>query len=166
MDNEIENIINPTIYINNMSLLNVTNYWIFGDGKYSTIVNPIHVYPYYSGTYILQLIVTTNHDCRDTIYTDIQVQDQYTFYAPTAFSPDNDGINDYFRVYGKNINNDFNLLIYDRWGEMIFESFDIKETWDGKINNYVKNGVYAWYCIFKDHLGVEHVEVGAVTVIR
>jgi gliding motility-associated-like protein len=51
-------------------------------------------------------------------------------YIPTAFSPNNDGINDNFTIFATNPTA-FNLKVYNRWGQVIFESFDIQHTWNG-----------------------------------
>jgi gliding motility-associated-like protein len=54
-----------------------------------------------------------------------------TLYIPSAFTPNGDGINDGFGVKAKNIT-DFNLRIFNRWGELVFESNKISDLWDGK----------------------------------
>ena len=109
------------------------------------------------------------HGCKDTAHYTITIKEEYTFYAPTAFSPDYDGINDFFHVFGTGIDNDnFKLIIYDRWGEPVFESEDIYKGWDGRAkgDNLVKTGVYTWVCVFKDFKAIEHTKAGTVTVIR
>ncbi|MFH2096087.1 MAG: PKD domain-containing protein, partial [Bacteroidota bacterium] len=169
-DPEVVSVIKPLIFFTNYSLLNDTNYWAFGDGDSSNAVHPYHQYPIYpTGTYNVELIVATNKGCRDTAYSTIIVKDEFTFYAPTAFSPDFDGTNDYFVVKGNGIDNsNFKLYIYDRWGEIIFESDDLYDGWDGRVKGgaLAKNGTYTWLCIYFDLYGTEHQEAGAVTVIR
>jgi gliding motility-associated-like protein len=54
----------------------------------------------------------------------------YSLYSPTAFSPDGDGINDLFKVYGQGMS-DFKIEIFNRWGQMIYKSFQLDEGWDG-----------------------------------
>jgi gliding motility-associated-like protein len=74
-------------------------------------------------------------------------------FIPNAFSPNNDGANDVFRVLGGNIF-DFNLKIYNRWGELVFESNKIDEGWDGKYKGKdVTAGVYVWLLDAKDTKG-------------
>ncbi|MFH2141800.1 MAG: gliding motility-associated C-terminal domain-containing protein, partial [Bacteroidota bacterium] len=93
-----------------------------------------------------------------------------TFYAPSAFSPDNDGLNDYFQVFGNGVDErNFQLYIYDRCGEVIFENRDFNENWDGRVKGQSKSapiGVYTWLVIYKDLQNIEHQETGAVTIIR
>jgi gliding motility-associated-like protein len=107
--------------------------------------------------------------CRDTVYNTFEIQNEFTFFAPTAFSPDNDAINDVFHVFGNGIdNNNFKLLVYNRWGEPIFESEDINKGWDGKVQNnkIAKTGSYTWICIYRDLNHIEHTETGSVTIVR
>ena len=60
------------------------------------------------------------------------------------------------------------MLIYDRWGEVIFETHDLHEGWDGSANGgkIVNNAVFTWLVIYKDMKSIEHQKAGAVTVIR
>ena len=167
---EVVSIIKPYIYFENFSSLADQYLWVFGDGDSSSIINPIHIYPMYpTGTYNVTLIAYTLFGCTDTAYQEVIVQDEYTFYAPTAFSPDFDGINDYFIIKGNGIDKrNFNMIIYDRWGEEIFETDDLYMGWDGRVKggDIAKNGVYTWLVKYKDLKDIEHEEAGAVTVIR
>ncbi|MFH2096681.1 MAG: PKD domain-containing protein [Bacteroidota bacterium] len=169
-DPEVVSVIKPMIFFHNHSLLADSCYWAFGDGDSSNAYNPFHVYPIYpTGTYNVELIVATEKGCRDTTFSTVEVKNEYTFYAPTAFSPDNDGNNDFFRIMGNGIDeNNFSLIIYDRWGEVVFETTDPEEWWDGRIKDrhVGKNGVYTWLCVYKDVQGIEHQKAGAVTIIR
>jgi gliding motility-associated-like protein len=87
-----------------------------------------------------------------------------SIFIPSAFTPNDDGINDSFGVKGEGIQN-FKLLIYDRWGQVIYSSTDPKEHWDGKYNNEpVENGVYV-YEVFAKGFG-RHPKAGSVTLLR
>jgi gliding motility-associated-like protein len=89
-----------------------------------------------------------------------------TLYVPNAFTPNGDGINDFFRAQGKNIEQ-FQMRIFDRWGELIFESFSIDDGWNGAIGNYlVQPDVYVWDIVAKEHTGVAFERRGHVTVVR
>ena len=132
--------------------------------------SPEHLYNS-PGIYAVQLIIATQYGCRDTAYStpDIVVKDEFTFYAPTAFSPDQDGINEVFAICGNGIDHkNFYLVIYDRWGEKVFESYDKEHGWDGKVKErkIAENGIYTWMVIYQDLKGIEHKETGAVTLIR
>ncbi|MFH2096888.1 MAG: PKD domain-containing protein, partial [Bacteroidota bacterium] len=167
-DPEIAGIIKPQISFINHTTGAVEYHWTFGDGDSSQHVNPVHWFPAV-GIYNVELVAISDKDCRDTVYMPVEIRDEFTFYAPSAFSPDFDGINDIFFVYGSGIDNDnFILIIYDRWGEKIFESTDLYKGWDGRAKNrsIVQTGTYTWLCIFKDFRTIEHTETGMVTVIR
>jgi gliding motility-associated-like protein len=108
--------------------------------------------------------------CRDTVIGKVIVEDPITFYAPTAFSPDFDGINDEFKVYATGIKEDnFLLQIYDRWGEVIFESTDIEKGWDGLTRNkqdVCEQGAYTWVCTFIDIQNNENKRTGVVILLK
>ncbi|MFH2096752.1 MAG: PKD domain-containing protein [Bacteroidota bacterium] len=169
-DPEVVSIIKPMVFFTNQSTLADGYTWIFGDGDTSCSINPFHTYPIYpTGTYNVALVAWTNKGCADTTYKEIVVKNEYTFYAPTAFSPDFDGINDYFLVKANGIDpRNFKLVIYDRWGESVFETDNLFEGWDGRIKGREigKNGTYTWLCTYKDQSGTEHQQAGAVTIIR
>ncbi len=168
--------VKPEVNFINTSENYVTSLWYFDDGDTSIANNPQHTYPnFMAKDYLVTLIAISNFGCRDTARSLLPVKPVPTIYAPTAISPDNDGLNDVFFVTGSNIDaNKFKLIIYDRWGEEIWETdkFDIEtgrsETWDGKAKNNkkVQIGVYKWIVIYYDLGGSMGEKSGNVTVIR
>jgi len=173
-DPGVTSIINPDIYFVNLSQLNDINLWDFGDGDSSDFVCPSHPYRE-PGTYEIQLIVITNNGCRDTTTGQVIIKDEYTFYAPTAFSPNKVEPNEKFFVIGEGIDpENFQMMIYDRWGELIYETDKYNPDkpdeygWDGRVkeNKFAKNEVYTWLVIYLDLRGNQHEEAGTVTVIR
>jgi len=165
---EITSIIKPTVYFTNHSLLADTLIWNFGDGIGSILENPVHTFPNYTSKYNVELIASTKFSCRDTANMEITIKDEFTFFAPTAFSPDFDGINDIFRVYGNGIDNkNFNMIIYNRWGEIIFETNDMFYGWNGMMSGKVCNsGTYSWLVKYKNLQGIQYTKTGIVTLIR
>jgi gliding motility-associated-like protein len=168
-DPDVVSIIEPEVYFNNESIGGDSYSWDFGDSDTSSIENPTHIYPTNAITdYIVTLIVTTNRGCVDTVKKTLRVREEFTFYAPSAFSPDGDGINDFFICKGNGIDLDnYYLAIYDRWGEIIWETNDLYDAWDGiaKTHKKVQNGLYKWHVIYKNSDGVEYKKTGNVTVI-
>lgn len=165
---KIASILNPEIYFLNRSNNFQESLWSFGDGDSSLLENPVHRY-LNLGEYSVILIVESDKGCLDTAETIITISDQYTFYAPSAFSPDNDGINDYFYVSGRGIDTtNFLMVIYDRWGEEIFSTNKITDKWDGKAkdNKDVPVGVYVWHVIYQDLTGKKNQKTGYITLIR
>lgn len=169
-DPEIVSIIKPIVYFTNLSGGADSYLWSFGDSTASEETSPYHYFPVApTGIYTIFLIAISDMGCRDTVYNEITVKEEFTFYAPTAFSPDFDGSNDEFLVEGSGIDkHHFNLKIFDRWGELVFETDNIEEGWDGTINGgYIgKCEVYTWLVEYRDTNGQEHKNAGAVTLIK
>jgi gliding motility-associated-like protein len=85
-------------------------------------------------------------------------------FIPSAFTPNSDGMNDVFKIKGENLQ-DFKLLVYDRWGEKIYESTNSSEGWDGTYKgNPVQNDTYV-YQVTAKNLGDKKM-TGAVTLVR
>lgn len=167
-------ILNPMIHFNNLSELNTTNFWMFGDGDSSIAASPFHKFPAV-GNYNTDLIVESANGCRDTASYTVSVVEEYTIYAPNAITPDNDGSNEVFYITGSNISSkDFHLYIYDRWGGIIFETTSFNPdnpsqySWDGTTKNksIAQIGVYTWLVNYKDTNGISHEKSGSVSLIR
>ncbi len=169
-DKRIASIINPTIDFTNQSSGGYTYHWMFGDGDSSDVYSPLHTYPQATNIwYEINLIAISNHDCRDTSEQQIYIRDEYTFYAPTAFTPDNDGKNDEWMVFGNGIiSKNFKLYIFDRWGEVIFFSDDPNKAWDGKVKGLGMGdtGLYTWKVYYLDKEELDHTEAGKLMLIR
>jgi len=90
-----------------------------------------------------------------------------SLYAPNSFTPDGDGNNDVFNVYGRNIYNSY-LVIYDRWGHILFESRDIEVGWDGNHSNGypAQIGTYFWQILYQDENGRDLSDEGLFNLIR
>jgi len=81
---------------------------------------------------IYRIVALQNQNEQITSVSNIvSVEKPYAIYAPNAFSPDGDGLNDVFNVSGQGII-DFQIEIFNRWGQMIFKSYDINQKWDGR----------------------------------
>ena len=93
---------------------------------------------------------------------------EYGIWVPNAFTPDFDGVNDGFFPNGFGITDtDYGFYIFNRWGELIFESHNKFEPWFGQYKgSLVQNGVYVWRLEFRDINGKFHTEVGKVTIIK
>ena len=116
-----------------------------------------------SGTYIVT--VTDATGCTDTAHITIPNLSAF-IYVPNAFSPNNDGTNDGFHAFTFNLTS-FHLRIYDRWGEVIFETNDVNENWDGTYKGIDQNiGVYVWVIDANDADGTPLTKSGNVTLVR
>lgn len=164
-------VLEPEIHFTDQSTgLIDTWHWTFGYSIDSSIVqNPTYIYPD-SGTYPVQLIVTNIHTCADTVDGFIRIDQILVFYAPNAFTPNDNGNNDVFRVYGDGIDKStFEMTIYNRWGELILKTKDYEGGWNGAKNNtgeLVQQDVYIWKVKFKDYEGKNRNYVGHVTIVK
>lgn len=116
-----------------------------------------------SGTYIVT--VTDATGCTDTAH--IKIPNLSAFiYVPNAFSPNGDGVNDGFHAFTFNLTS-FHMRIYDRWGEVIFETNDVNESWNGKYKDLDQDiGVYVWVIDANDADGSPISKSGNLTLIR
>jgi gliding motility-associated-like protein len=139
--------------------------WSFGDGDTSNLQNCQHEYTD-TGTYAVYLAVANEYNCWDTLFSYIEVRPDYTIFIPNAFTPNNDGKNDYFWIQGVGIE-DLVVRIFDRWGKMMFFSVDQNEGWDGKFEDKpAEVGTYVYQVTFRDPLLNYHTLHGQVTIIR
>lgn len=180
---QIASILNPQIKFTNFSEEALFYFWYYGDGD-STINfrHPEHIFNNI-GEYEVMLICENEYGCQDTSMRSILIREEYTIYAPTAFSPNGDGINDCFRLCGNGIDkHSFKIIIYNRWGELVYTTeeydpeYDCKScgdgAWDGTTGSrvlgdkYLSNGMYYWYATFKDYDGIGHEHQGNIQLIR
>ncbi|MFH1320919.1 MAG: gliding motility-associated C-terminal domain-containing protein [Bacteroidota bacterium] len=139
----------------------------------SNVQHPSHTYPEVGSTgcgycYSVQLIVINKYGCPDTIVKPVIVKPDVRIWIPNTFSPNNDGINDLFTIKGVEIV-DFEMYIYNRWGDEIFETNSIHIPWDGTANGGTlisQQEVYVYIISVTDIFNEEHEFVGHVTLIR
>lgn len=117
--------------------------WDFGDGTTTTEVSPSHDFLDNSRQYVTLFAVSPN-GCidRETAMFD-PIMD---IFVPSAFTPNGDGVNDVFMARGHSIR-EFEMWIYNRWGELVFYSKDIDEPWLGEVkggDHFGQNEVYTW----------------------
>ena len=97
----------------------------------------------------------------------VSVEKPYVLYSPNSFSPDGDGINDFFGIRGQGIT-DFQIEIFNRWGQMVFKSHSIDDKWDGTFKNKaLPTGTYI-YKVKTTSYGDEQllVKSGTISLVR
>jgi gliding motility-associated-like protein len=170
---EVISIIQPSVQFNNTSLNAVTWSWDFGDvndplNNTSTQENPSHTYSQ-PGVYCAMLYVKNAAGCMDTVEYCVTVEPEFTFYIPGAFSPNGDGLNDYFSGKGENIT-EYEMSIYDRWGNLLFYSDDLNKQWDGMVKGgkeALLMDVYVYNINIKEgKFGQHHNYIGTVTIVK
>jgi gliding motility-associated-like protein len=160
-------IYHPYVNFTDLSTEAISWSWDFGDSTTSTEMNPMHMYTD-TGTYNVTLIVESAHGCRDTIYGVIVVKGEYTMFIPNTFTPNGDGINDFFRAFGTGMT-EFEMVILDRWGARLYESNSINKPWDGSYwqnGKMCQNDVYVYKITARDIYDKVHKYVGHVTLWR
>ena len=163
------NITNPVIYFIDQSIYHVNGVWDFGDGN--TIASNFHKINHTfsdTGTYIVALEVMTDSGCTTIAYQTIIIDQAFKIYIPNAFTPNNDLDNDYFLPIMDGVE-EYDLRIYDRFGERVFITEQTNEAWDGKVNNgteYATAGHYAYNIVIIDFNGKERTYQGTITLIR
>ncbi|TYC08762.1 T9SS type B sorting domain-containing protein, partial [Bizionia gelidisalsuginis] len=121
--------------------------WDFGEGSFSAEENPIHTY-LQAGNYVVTQTVTYPFGCSYSTIVTLTIEKGYKLIMPNAFTPNEDGLNDFFGPKHIGLNT-LELNIYDTWGSLIYsESGESIRGWDGKINTIeAENGNY--YYTFK-----------------
>lgn len=164
----IASIINPVVSITNLS--SGANFWDwdFGDFDTSSIYNPLpHNYSD-TGTYLITLVTSTLYNCIDTAYQTIIIEPDFLFFIPNTFSPNDDAVNDSFSGKGVFIK-EYEMMIFDRWGKLIFDSDDINKPWDGKTNSgaeIAKPDVYVYTFRVTDFKNQKHNYKGIVSLVK
>ena len=171
------------VFFSNLSKNAVSYLWDFGDGNTSTEQNPKHGYGD-EGLYDITLIVENGFGCKDTLFreTEIRAVKGGQVSAPNAFTPDPSGpsggditngnngdpsrMNDVFLPRLEGVTK-FRMLIYNKWGQLLFESTTQTKGWDGYYNGKMAPaGVYIYKLELKYSSGQEIVKVGDLTLIR
>lgn len=181
VDPDLTSILTTEIKFINYSEGGITYLWNFGDGNTSIWSDETQIHTYEkAGSYTAMLVAKNQYECVDTAYKKLNITDVFTFYAPTAFTPNGDGDNDFFYISGNGIDPDnFELIVYNRWGERMFrcKEFNMESPqsmgWDGSDEGNVLNGdpivttgPYNWVCKFLDFTGKPHEKKGTVFLMK
>jgi trimeric autotransporter adhesin len=163
---------NTFVNLFNNSYGATTYSWEFSDGSMgSTAENPTHVFPDEESAYYDIILVAISSDgCRDTTFKTVHVGEDLIYYVPNAFSPDGDEFNNVFKpvlTSGFDVNS-YHLSIFNRWGELIFESLNYEEGWDGTYHNEkLLDGTYIWKIKVKNLSNDKKTELdGHVTLLK
>jgi gliding motility-associated-like protein len=164
-----ETTLDPTFAFTNFSI-NATEYiWDFGDGQMSLVTSPIYTYAD-NGNFVVSLTANNIFNCPDSTFLILEVKPSYDIYLPNAFTPDGDDFNGIFYAKGYGISDkDYTLHIFNRWGDLIFESHDMNQGWDGtmkKDGTKAQDDVYTWVVYFRDISEKKHKKEGHVSLLK
>ncbi len=164
-----EQLINPFIFVDQSLTFdqNIINwYWDFeSDGLYDAFDSISSVSYTDPDNYMVSLIIETEYNCFDTINQEILVS-RYELYPPNAFTPGgDDNLNSAYCVEGIGIK-EFKIIIYSKWGGVVFTSDNINNCWDGTFNNEIITGIYTYYIEVLNIYDEVHKEEGTIKLIR
>jgi gliding motility-associated-like protein len=164
---------NPQVNFVNMASADAVVYnWFFEDGNpnVSSDSDPTVMFPVGEvNDYLVTLIVYNEAGCRDSVSKEVSIVSDVLLFAPNAFTPDGDKFNETWRVYIDGIDvMDFDLFIFNRWGEVMWESHDINAEWNGTYGGkIVPEGLYIWTIRATDGVSDKKYEFnGHINVLR
>ena len=141
-----------------------TIYW--GDGTSSSNCDTSHAYTK-PGTYTIMQVIVNANGCMDTAYVEVLIRPEFLFWIPNAFTPNGSGLNDIFKPKLLGVH-DYSFLIFDRWGEKIFETNNEEAGWNGYFKGRLcTNDVFVYKINFRDDVqNLDHQYIGRVTLVR
>jgi gliding motility-associated-like protein len=166
MNSQVLDILDANVEVTNLTDSIVSSEFTFHPFGYQVnAMTTEYEYPAV-GTYEISQIVTTANGCKDTIIGSLKVIPHYTFYIPNAFTPTEDRLNETWIPQGESIA-EFNMFIYDRWNEELFQSSSLEEGWDGTYKGkLVQQGIYVYKIDVVDVLGEPHKYFGTFSLLR
>ncbi|MBL7912233.1 MAG: gliding motility-associated C-terminal domain-containing protein [Bacteroidia bacterium] len=156
-----------TLTFTNTSTGATTIAWDFGNGQTST--NSVTTASYeYPGKYLVALVAQNSMGCMDTTYYVIEAGcGKGDFYMPNTFTPNGDGLNEDYRIFGGTCVTKFIGSVFDRWGTEIFKWKNISDTWDGTYRGKeVEEGVYNYLISYTLYNGKVFTKTGHIAIIR
>lgn len=138
--------------------------WIYGDGIPCKGCPETQIFPERSGCYVVE--AANDFGCKVSDEVCLEITNDFAVYIPNSFTPNNDGLNDEFLIYGTGITNT-SMQIFNRWGELLFSSQDYTQGWNGHFKGQLCEGSTYTY-VFK-YTGLnrkKYTKTGGVTLIR
>ncbi|WP_300660963.1 PKD domain-containing protein, partial [Fluviicola sp.] len=162
-------IVDPYFVFTNTSSSALNYSWNFGDGTTSSAFSPSHTYPETPGSYRV-ILYASSGPCIDSAWATVEIADELIYYVPNTFTPDGDEHNNVFLpVFNNSFDKQsYTMLIFNRWGEVLFESHDLAVGWDGTyFGEMCKEGQYAYKIVIKQRNRDKRIEViGHVNLFR
>ncbi len=140
--------------------------WTFDRFGSSNERNPVGMY-YDTGSLYADLQVTDPSGCRSSLRKSFLNFPDFNWYYPNVFSPNGNGTNDVFKAVGGAYTLSYSLKIFNRWGEMMFETNNVMEGWDGQFQQEsCAEGTYTYIAVIKTLMGETIQKRGTVILIR
>jgi gliding motility-associated-like protein len=164
--------LNPLVSFQNLTQDEAEFVWDFGGLDQSTVYSPTYLFPELPDMgYRVCLEATNSFGCFAESCQDLYFPGELLVYVPSAFTPDNDGLNEVFKPIVTGFEPEtYQFSIFNRWGEQIFTTDSTNAAWNGSVNGgdyYAPNGVYVWTVEVTDAYSAERRQLrGHVTLIR
>ena len=133
-------------------------------------MNPSHIFPKEPGVYYTRLYASQEDLCFDETYIKIRIPEEILIYIPNSFTPNSDKLNETFNPVISDVVNptSYTFSIFNRWGELLFESHDKSIGWNGNYGEAVCiDGTYVWKLEFTDTIKNEkHSFNGHVNLLK
>jgi gliding motility-associated-like protein len=153
----------PEVIFDNKSRNASNYYWQLSDTSYTTFA-PVHRFNQL-GVFKVMLIAYADNSCNDTLWKQIEINDDFRMFLPTAFSPNGDGLNDVWIPTFSSINF-MEISIFNRWGEQLLKS-DNESGWDGTyMGEICQDGVYVFIIKVKSKRDKWYAYSGTLTLLR
>ncbi len=160
-------VFDPTVHFIDGSSGSNSWLWNTGDDFTTNVRDFYHTFSNLAAqNYHVTLIVSNESGCVDSASIEVVVYPEIKIFIPNAFTPDVPNLNNFFKAYGEGIV-EFEMLIYNRWGQLIFTSRNIEIGWNGKyLNKDVDAGTYVYIVNYKDFMKKEYRKTGMLNLIR
>lgn len=163
---QITTVFDAKISVTDQSVFATTCQIFWGDSSLSNSCDTVHTYSV-PGNYSVMQVVVNDLGCRDTAYSNVIIQPEFLFWIPNAFTPDENSLNDTFKpvIYGVR---NYKFLIFDRWGNIIFQTSDTSQGWNGFYKKQLcKSDTYVYKVSFLDNVQNDfHQFIGRVTLLQ
>jgi gliding motility-associated-like protein len=163
---------NRRVTFTNYSHGAVNYVWNFAGLGTSEELEPVFYFPESNGgEYPVTLTAENEWGCADSASYFVWIEDSFALYAPNVFTPDNDGVNDAWKVVATDVDrSNYHLKVYNRWGQLVFESVDLEEAWTGNVQSgdyFAANDTYLYEIELRSvSTGLDHRISGHVTLLR
>lgn len=160
--------LDEVVFTNNSSgeQLSRFNWYFTENGGYTSDSKDVtFIYPQ-AGQFKVALVVANTWGCADTTLRLVDVDPDFGVYVPNTFTPNNDRRNDVFMPVIRSAKN-YDLKIFDRWGELLFHTYELQGGWDGTFRGEdCKQDSYAWKMELTSMNGQRKIITGQVNLIR
>lgn len=164
-----ETTLDPTFEFTNFSYNSSIYSWNFGDGTTANTTHSVHTYDE-AGFYTVSLYANNVFGCPDSTFITVEVKQDWEIFVPNTFTPDGDQHNSAFFAKGYGISDkDYVFQIFNRWGDLIFESRDMEVGWNGTDKRGLtsaQDGTYTWVVYFRDLSDKKHRREGHVNLLK